>query len=148
MKYIFNKKSLPGSRQAFTMIELVLIVVIVGFLVMLLLNLPSSINLIGDSSKTSIAKDIASTKLENLRSLGFSNLSLASDEPFSDARLASLYLGAAIYSVEDCQNPVCSTTELNNSIEIKQVTVKVTWKEKDATKEVKLSTLVAEGGLR
>lgn len=136
------------KKNGFSIIELILIVVIVGFLSLLLLNLPSSISLIGDSNNTSIAKDIASTKLENLRSQGFANLALASDEPFSDSRLTSLYLGAASYTVEDCQPGVCTTQELNNSIEIKQVTIKVTWKEKDTNKEVKLSTLVAEGGLK
>lgn len=129
--------------KGFSLIELLLVIMLIGFSVGLIVNMPNSINLIGSSRHQSLAKEIATYQLENLRLKGFDNLPGNGQNSFSDPRLSSLPGGAGSITMVDCPASVCSNGEEN----IKQASVSVTWKEK-SDKSVTLTTLISQGGLR
>ncbi len=128
------------NNKGFSLIEILLVLLIIGFVVMLIFNLPPSINLIGSSRYNSLAKDIASKKIEDLRARGYENLASGA---FSDNGLNSLPSGFGEVVVEDCPVSICTNTE-----EVKQVTVKVKWLEGSEEETVELLTMIGEGGIK
>lgn len=139
MKAISSKRA---TSRGFSLVEVTLVVLMVGFIVLLISNLPSSIKLIGDSKSSSMARDIANQKLEDVRNLGYDDIANGTT-PISDPRLTNLVSGTGTVSVADCSDTVCKNGE-----SIKQVTVEVDWSEAGKSKSLTLSTLVAKGGLR
>lgn len=137
-----KSKIVGVNEQGLSLVELILGIMIIGFMVMLVMNLPSSLSLIGKSRFTSIAKDIASQKVEDTRAVGFDNLSDGSTS-FYDPRLSSLPSPSANLTVSDCPVSVCKNGE-----EVKQITVTVNWIDKGSPGNVILTTLVAKGGLQ
>jgi hypothetical protein len=133
---------LPNSKGT-SLIELILVFGAVGFLILLLGNLPSSIGLIGKSRYQSVAREVAVKQIEDKRVIQFSNLAIGT-ENIVDSRLNALPSGAGTILVEPCDLSVCSQTEIDRA---KKLTVTVTWKEGSDNKEVKLKTLIGEGGL-
>lgn len=132
------------KEKGFLLVEIILIIMIVGFIVSLINLLPSSIGLIGTSKNETLAKDVAQTKIEDLRALTYVNLAnTASPAPtVTDPRLASIPEGSGTYIVEDCIPPTC------NGEEIRKVTVTVSWVDSgNKFKNIQLSTFIAKGGL-
>ncbi|MBI3486393.1 prepilin-type N-terminal cleavage/methylation domain-containing protein [Candidatus Daviesbacteria bacterium] len=132
-------------EKGFSIIEILLVVMIVGFITSLVLLLPSSIGLVGDSKSTALAKDIASRQMESLRAKGYDNL-LGLRGPatnISDSRVSQLQSGSATFTISDCPIDICTNNE-----QIVKAIVAVNWKEKNQTKTVSLSTLIAKGGLQ
>lgn len=137
----------PACRQAgFSLIELILVVFIVGSIILLIINIPNSIKLVGNSKNESIAKAVAIKKIEDLRSLGYSNLG-DGETQISDLRLKSIPQGTASYIISPCPSTPPDIVCQNNE-EIKMVEVKVSWKEEGKVKEFKLTTLISQGGLK
>jgi type II secretory pathway pseudopilin PulG len=134
-------RSLLTSEKGFSFIEIILTVVLVGFLVYLLSSIPSSIKLIGNSQHNSVAKEIIHKKIENLRLQGYDNLSNGVTE-LSDPRIASLPSGSATVDIRDCPATICTNNEL-----IKQATVTVAWKDANSTNSAQVQTLIAKYGL-
>ncbi len=130
------------SQKGVSLIEILLVVVIIGFIALLTTSLPSSIGLIGVSDKTSLANDIAAKQIEYLRHQTFINLANGSNS-FTDLRLSNLPSGGGTYLIEDCPVSVCASDE-----EIKKATVTVTWSDKGVTRSVKITTFISEGGLQ
>lgn len=133
------------AEGGFSLIEILLVVMIVGFITSLVLLLPSSIGLIGDSKYTSLAKDIASKQMESLRTRGYDSL-LGLRGPasnISDPRVSQLPSGSATFIVSDCTPDICTNNE-----ELLKASVTVSWQEKNQSKTVSLNTLVAKGGLQ
>lgn len=124
-----------------SLIELLLVIALVGFLVLLIANLPNSINLIGKANHQSIALKIASKTIEDKRGVKYVNLANGTS-PLSDPRLNNLPHSTGQVMVEDCDIAVCTQGEA-----AKQITATVTWKESGKNQEVSLKTLVSEGGL-
>lgn len=134
------------GQKAFSLIELILVVFIVGSIILLIINIPNSVKLVGNSKNESVAKAIAVKKIEDLRSLGYANLG-EGETQISDLRLKSIPQGTASFVISTCPstppNIVCQNDE-----EIKMVEIKVNWKEEGKNREFKLTTLISNGGLK
>ena len=130
------------TQQGFSLIEVVLVVMIVGLTLVLFSNLPNSLNLIGISDHTSLAKDIATKQIEFERLRGFSVL-VDGTSSISDPRIANLPTGSATSVVEPCPSDIYKKNE-----SIKKVTVTVSWQDKGQPKSVSLVTLISQGGLQ
>lgn len=129
------------NEKGLSMIELVLVLLVVSFLVLLISNLPSSVNSINKSRHASLAKDIANKELDYLRRQTYTNLANGTDT-FTDTSLNGLPGHDATYTIEDCPATVCTSSEA-----VKKVNVSISWDESGQTKKVELTTLVAEGGV-
>lgn len=130
------------DQKGFSLIEVMLVVVLVGFMVLIMANLPSALGLIGGSKHESLARDIASKKIEEVRNQGYDNLANG-QSAIQDSRLIELIGGSAQSLIEDCPLTVCSNNE-----QIKKVTVTVSWLEQGQPKSVTIATFVAKGGLQ
>lgn len=140
MPYFLSAR-LKNKNNGVTLIELLLVIALVGFLVLLIGNLPNSINLIGKANHQSIALKIASKALEDKRGLQYVNLANG-EAALSDPRLLKLPSSNGLVLVENCDPLICTQEE-----NAKQILVRVTWKESGKNQEVSLKTLISEGGL-
>lgn len=129
------------KERGVSLVELVLVVAAVGFLALLVNNLPSSISSINKSRHASLARDVAGKQIEYLRRQTYTNLSLGT-ESFYDSGLSNLPGALATYEVEVCSPEICPNQE-----EVKEVRVKVYWNESGDNKSVELTTIIGEGGL-
>lgn len=129
------------SQSGFSLVELLLIIATIGFLGLLVANLPSAMSSITKSRHASVAREIASKQIENLRKQSYENL-LNSTNTFTDSNLSNLPGGSANYQIADCPEAVCTLDE--NAKEIK---VTVAWVESGENKSVELTTMISEGGL-
>lgn len=136
-----RKLSGYNSEQGVSLVEIVMVIVALGFLILLIANLPSSFNLISRSRHQSLAKDVALRKIDSLRKQGYSNL-VDGVNTFVDNDLVTLSSPSASYVISDCVAPVCTNAEL-----AKQISVVVNWNESGDNKKVELSTIVSSGGL-
>lgn len=132
---------IKNCQRGMSMVEIVLVIGVVIFIFLLINSLPGSISIIGRSKHTSIAKDVASKEIEYLRQQTYANLSVGSGT-FTDANLQNLPNSSATYDIENCPAIICTGGE-----KVKQVSVTVSWLESGNTKQVKLNTLVAQGGV-
>lgn len=137
-----TRLKLQVNERGISIVEVVLGLMIVVFIIMLLLNLPSSIALIGKSRQEVLAKEIVVKEIEDLRSIGYANLANGETQ-LVDSRLSTLPQGLGAVVVEDCPVEICTNSEL-----VKQVTVTVTWKSSGDAKKVEVITLISEGGLK
>lgn len=135
------------NQKGFSIIELILVVVIVGFIILLVTNLPSSISLVGLGRQTSLAKEIGSKQIESIRTIPFENLANG-PQPVSDSRLSLLPQGLGTITIIDCPIAVCPNPgdPLFNSI--KQVKVQISWKHGQESKSIEIITLISKNGLR
>lgn len=137
------KFKIINSKYGFALVEVLLVVLIVGFLALLISNLPSSLRLNSNSKYQSIAKQIASKQIETLRQQTFANLSLGTT-PIVDTRLSTLPSGSGEVTIADCPASVCPNNE-----QLKLVTIKIQWVEENSNpKSATLETLIGEGGLQ
>lgn len=141
MLFSQQQKLLNRRQSGVSLIEILLVIAIIGFLGLLIGNLPNSIGLIGKAKRVSLAREIASAKIESLRQTGFVNLAIG-ESAISDSRLTSLTASIGKALVEDCDPIVCTQAE-----SAKQITVTVSWKDLGKDQEVKIKTLISEGGL-
>lgn len=123
------------------MIEILLVVAAVGFLVLLIANLPSSVASISKSRHASLAREIANKEMDFLRKKTYANLALGTNT-FTDPGLDNLPTPSASYEVTDCPVQVCSGGE-----KVKQIKVTVAWNEGGSNKSVELVTLIGENGV-
>lgn len=139
---MIKDKRLMIKEEGFSLIEVILVIMIIGFIGLLISNLPSAFKLTGTSKHESIAKDIVAKKVEDLRSLSFDSLANGTTQ-ITDTRLSQLPSSTGDVVVEDCPVEVCANDE-----EIKKVIVKVNWLEGGNNRKVELSTLIAKEGLK
>lgn len=128
--------------RGFVLIEAVLVISIIGLMALLVTNLPSSIGLNSNSNYQSIAKQVASKQLEDLRLQTYDNLANGTTN-ISDTRLNSLPKGSGIVTISDCPAQICTNGEL-----LKDVTVVISWYEKSSTSSATFSTMIGQGGLK
>ncbi len=129
------------NERGVSLIEVLLVVVVLGSIIFLIASVPNAILLIGKSKHMSLAREIAVKQLEDKRDLSFDNL-VNDNSPISDPRLSLLPEGNGSVEVSDCDPAVCTNQE-----DIKQVFVTVTWKDNNKTQEVKLQSMIGEGGI-
>lgn len=136
-------KTAQSKQSGFSLIELLLVIVMVGFIATLIFNLPQSLRLNGMSSHETLAKEIASEQIEKLRAKTYDNIGGNGTTSISDPRMSKLASGTGTITVADCPSSICSNNE-----RIKHVTVTISWKDQDKTSSIKYDTLVAQGGLK
>ncbi len=130
------------NQRGLSLAEVLLVILLIGFIVPVIYNIPNSIRLVGSSNKTSLAKEIASKAVEDARILTYDNLALG-QSTINDPRISKLPSGAGSLNVTTCSAPVCTNNE-----ETKNISVTINWDENGAPKSFKLTTLVSSGGLR
>lgn len=118
-----------------------MVIVAVSILIILIASFPNSINLVSKSQHQSLAREIATKQIEDLRSLSYVNLTLG-EMQILDSRIALLPSGGGQILVESCDPSICTNDE-----NTKVVSVSVFWKDSNQDQEVKISTLISEGGL-
>lgn len=143
LKNIFPTSHFPlPTSKGFTLIEVILVLGIVGLMVLLITNLPSSINLNSNSNYQSLAKQIASKQLEDLRLQTYENLANGT-QPVQDTRLSKLPQGSGTIVVDDCSAEICTQGE-----QLKTATVTINWFEKTSTTSATFTTMIGLGGLK
>lgn len=128
-------------KNGFSLVESLLVVVLIGFIILLMSNLPSAIGLIRKSNSLSLAREIAAKQIEDKRAISYVNL-VNDNTPIVDSRINSLPAGSGTVTVEDCDSAICTNSEL-----VKMVTVTVNWRENNKDQSLTLKTFIAEGGL-
>lgn len=137
LKLKFLKKYQNGA----SLIEVLLVVIMLGFIVVLLANIPNAIGLIQKSKYLELAREIASKQIEDKRQVEYSNL-VNDTSGINDSRMSLIPQASGTVVIEDCNSQICT-----NSENIKQVTVTISWTEKQKPQQVVLSTFIGEGGL-
>ncbi len=127
--------------RGLSLVELLIVVASVGMMVLLIANIPSSINLIDKSKHQSIAREIATKAVEDTRAISFANLANGVSQ-IVDSRLSSLPFGSGSRDIEDCDPQICTNNEAT-----KQLTVTVAWKEAGKDVSYSVKTLISQGGL-
>lgn len=127
--------------KGLSLIEIILAVMAVGFLILLVANLPPSINAIAKSRRLSLAGNIATKQTDLLRKRGYASL-VNGSTTFIDPDLSKLPGGSGSYEVAECPGTVCTQGE-----KLKQIKVLVHWQEGSQLFNAQISTLVAEGGV-
>ncbi len=137
-----KKLLLPFSSQSgISLLEVLVSLMMLGFILFIVVNLPQATRLIGSSRHESIAKDIVVQQVERLRSQSYDNLALGSST-ISDNRLSTLPAASSSIVISNCPNTICTNGE-----QTKMVEVKVSWQEESKVKQVDVITLISKGGL-
>lgn len=131
------------GEKGVSLIESLLVVVVVGFIVALMANLPNAMGLITKSKQLSLAREIAAKQIEDKRAISYANLALTDGpENISDARLDLLPKGTGTMEIKNCDPLICTNGE-----PIKQVVVTINWKNNSKQQTIRVNTLLGEGGL-
>src|SRR3989338_8490995 len=96
--------------KGFSLIEMLLVVVTVSTIVFLLASLPNAFLLMTKSKHLSLAREIASKQIEDIRATAFVNLINDTTE-ISDIRLNQLPDAAGAKIIADCEAAVCRSEE-------------------------------------
>ncbi len=127
------------SQKGTSLVEIIVVIAVVGFLVILVSSLPNSINLITKAKHLSIAREVIAKEIENQRSIQYINLV---NGEVSDPRLKLLPSSSGNVLIEDCNPSICTNGEIT-----KVVTITVSWKESGKDTSTKVKTFISEGGL-
>jgi prepilin-type N-terminal cleavage/methylation domain-containing protein len=129
-------------NRGFSLIELLLVILVAGMVLVTLTNLTPVFNLLQNSSRENIARQIVSKRIEDIRTQGYDNLANGTNT-FTDTRLTQLPQANAATTIEDCPTDICIHSE-----PIKKVTIQVDWVENDKSQSFSITTLVSKGGIR
>jgi Tfp pilus assembly protein PilV len=147
-----SMRKTPGKNQhGFMMMEIIAGIVIIGLIVLVINKIPQAIKLIGRSRNQSLAEQITTKAIEDLRAKTYQNLANTSTpQSLADSRISSLPNGSGTYEVKDCPGisdpqPVCKSSPVEHT---KYVTAKVTWTDEGKATTVEFDTLISEGGLQ
>jgi hypothetical protein len=130
------------NQLGISLIEVILMLGAVIFLVLLIGNLPLAVNLIGRANHQSIAREIVTKKIEDIRITPYSSLANGQTS-IVDTRLKLLPTSTGVALIEDCPVTICTLSE-----DAKNVTVTVTWIENGKDQTNQIHTIVANGGLK
>lgn len=133
-------KKMENEKGA-SLIEVILVVLTLGFIVILMAALPNALGLIAKSRHVGIAREIAAKQIEDKRAVSFINL-VNGTTTISDSRLSLLPEAIGQVEVLNCDPQICF-----NSEPIKTIKVTVNWKELSKTQTVSWETFIGEGGL-
>ena len=132
---------MTARQKGVSLVELLLVVVAIGFLGLLIANIPSSVTLIAKSKHQSLAREIASKQIEDKRAIQYINL-IDGEEEITDIRLASLPGASGQAIISNCSSTICGNGEATKKVE-----AIISWKESGKDQSIKLETLISEGGL-
>lgn len=130
------------SQKGISLIEILVVVLICGLIVGVIINIVPSVNLIGNSNRETLAKQVASQKIEDIRTQGYDNLGNGVQE-ITDSRLSALQEASATATISDCPQSICTNSEL-----LKKVDVLISWIENSSPKNFQVTTFVGKGGLK
>jgi len=136
------KSKLCVEQRGVSLIELILATAGIGFLVMLIANLPPSFNLISRSKHEGVAREIISKSIEDLRASGYANLANGQTN-ITDSRINLMPGGYGSIVIEDCPTSICSQGEST-----KQITITLNWLDGGKKQSTTAKTLLSEGGLK
>lgn len=140
-------KKIQTKQSGFSLIEILIGITMVGLVIVAIGNIPEMVRISINSSQQSLANDIASKKIEDLRLLTYDSLadSDVNNPPvISDSRLKQLPESQGYYTIADCPATICKSNPIEST---KLVTVVVKWRSGTTMKNVTLTTLISEGGL-
>lgn len=138
----FQKKVNFNQKKGFSLIEIVVVLALAGFLFFILSGIPSIFKLTTSSNYLSLAKEAADRKMEEVRSEGYDALSVGTTT-FTDSKIQTLPQVSATLKVEECPQEICT-----NSENILQVSIAISWTQDGQQKAFNTSTLIAKGGLQ
>ncbi len=129
------------KEHGISLVELVLVIAAVGFLILLIANLPSSLASISRSQHQSLATEIANRQIETLRKQGYANLANGTTS-IVDSSLSQIPFATGSYQISDCSISLCPNLE-----QTKVLDVTIFWNEAGQSKKVRLTTLTSNGGI-
>lgn len=145
MIYVADKDMSKLSKQkGFTLLEAVIVIVVIGFVLLLIANIPFSFSLNNKSRHKDIAREIASKRMEELRKTSYANIALGQTQ-VADSRINNLPQGSATLNVEQCPTSDCLDPKVREKT--KKVTVTITWRELEIDEKIEVFTLMSESGL-
>lgn len=139
--FLQEKLKKHPNQKGLSLVEVLMVIVAVGFIVILMANLPNAMGLITKSRHVSLAREIAAKQIEDKRAISYVNL-VNDTQTVTDARMISLPQGSGTVKVEDCDAAICTNAE-----PLKQITVTVTWVDRNIQQSVSIKTLIGQGGL-
>lgn len=128
-------------QRGVSLVEIILVVVAIGFIVILMANLPNALGLVTKARHISLAKELASKQIEDKRATSYTNL-VNGTTPITDTRISLLPQGSGIVEVVDCNVQICT-----NSEEVKHIKVTVAWQDNQKEQTIMLETFIGTGGL-
>lgn len=132
---------MKSAQRGVSLIETILVVLTLGFIVILMANLPNALGLITKSRHVGVAREITLKQIEDKRATSYINL-VNGATSISDSRLNLLPGGSGQVEVSDCDPAICT-----NSEPIKKIKATVSWKDNNKNQTVTLETFIGEGGL-
>lgn len=130
-----------SAQRGVSLVETILVVLALGFIVILMANLPNALGLIQKSKQVGVGREIATKQIEDKRATSFINL-VNGTTTISDSRLSLLSAGSGQVVISDCDPAICT-----NSEPLKMIKVTVTWKDNNKDQIVALETFIGQGGL-
>lgn len=128
-----------GKSKGFTLVEVLLFLLVVLVLTTILLTAAASLVKTRGVHLDSIASQIASCEIEELRKIAFVSLPTTGNiGPPCDADLAKLPPPATAER---------TVVDFQTDPDIKQITIAVNWTESGITQEIKMETLISKYGL-
>lgn len=134
-KTIVNSLSSIDNKKGFSLIEILLAVIVMVALIGLLFSVSGTYFKSRSSDLQTTATSIAGKRMEDLRNGGFTNL--PSSGSFADSNLSKLPQGTATQTI----------STYSGDVNIKLVTIQVTWVENKATKKILTESLFTKGGI-
>ena len=140
LKKQFNNSTIQQFRSGFALIEIVLSTFLILIFVSIVLSASGTFIATRKSNLAYIATKIASRHLEFLRKSTWTEITALppGTVSISDSDLAKLPTAAATRSISNYSQ---------TSSKIKQVIMKITWKENNANRELKMVSLFTENGM-
>ena len=130
-----------SKEGGFSLLESLLIVVVVGFIVALMANIPNALVLFNKSRNLSLSREIAVKQIEDKRTINYANL-VNDSSSIGDLRMNLLPQSSGTVTVADCDLLICTNSEA-----IKQVTVTINWVDNNKPQTLTLKTMIGEGGI-
>ncbi len=120
----------------FSLIEIVLSMFVILAIVSILFTVSATYNVSRKSSLQGIAADIADRQIETLRNTAYTSISLGTSS-FTDSNLTKLPGGTTNQTV----------TTYQSSLDIKQVSILISWTESGIAKSFSMDTLIYKNGI-
>jgi len=131
-----------NKQIGFSLVEVIIGLSLIGMIIVVISNLPNTINLVTNSQNETKVRVVVAKKLEDIRIAGYSSLENGTT-PITDNRLNGLTGVLASQVIVDCPSELCVNGEL-----VKKVTMTVSWNESGSPKTFQIVTLISSGGLR
>ena len=131
-------------RRGFTLIEIALSLFLILALIAILLTTSGTYVHSRRSNLQTIASKIASCEIEQLRNTAFASISTGNDIDIIAPCNQDI---SKLPTPNSAKRTIANYGTPTPDPKIKQVNIKVTWTENNASREIKMDTLISENGL-